>query len=128
MRTAAQSFACRPAAVRDARRLVRDTLHGHDPELIDAAELLTSELASNCVRHAQTGFEVRINASEEVRIEVRDCGGGAPRVLSPEAHEPSGRGLRIVETVARRWGVEARPTGKVVWFTLALESAAAARS
>ncbi|HXD55486.1 MAG TPA: ATP-binding protein [Solirubrobacteraceae bacterium] len=124
MRTVSQSFACQAAAVRDARRLVRDTLHGYDAELIDAAELLTSELASNCVRHARTGFEVRISGREEVRIEVRDCGGGSPRVLSPEAHEPSGRGLLIVETVARRWGVETRPDGKVVWFTLAREPVA----
>lgn len=125
MTSAAQSFDCRPAAVRDARRLVRDTLDGRDAELIDAAELLTSELASNCVRHAQTGFEVRISALEEVRIEVRDCGGGSPRVLSPASDEPSGRGLQIVEAVAGRWGVEVRPTGKTVWFTLPREPVAA---
>lgn len=102
-----------------ARRLVRSTLDGHDADLIDAAELMISELASNCVRHAQTDFEVRISAMEEVRIEVRDSGSGSPRVLSPTAREPTGRGLRIVEAMSRRWGVITQPTGKTVWFTLA---------
>jgi anti-sigma regulatory factor (Ser/Thr protein kinase) len=117
--TTTRTFACRPAAVSAARELVRSTLDGHDAELIDAAELMTSELVSNCVRHAGTDFEVRISACEEVRIEVRDSGRGSPRVLSPTPREPSGRGLQIVETMSRRWGVIAEPTGKVVWFTIA---------
>ncbi len=119
MTATTQTFACRPAAVGAARRLVRSTLHDRDAELIEAAELLISELASNCVRHARTDFEVRIWPAEEVRIEVRDSGGGSPRVLSPGVEEPSGRGLRIVEAVSRRWGVEPEPAGKIVWFTLA---------
>jgi anti-sigma regulatory factor (Ser/Thr protein kinase) len=117
--TTARTFACRPAAVSAARELVRTTLDGHAAELIDAAELMISELASNCVRHAQTDFEVRISAREEVRIEVRDSGSGSPRVLSPSPREPSGRGLRIVEAMSRHWGVIAEPNGKVVWFTIA---------
>ncbi len=116
--TASETFACRPAAVTAARKLVRRTLDGYDAELIDAAELMTSELASNCVRHARTEFEVLIFSKDEVRIEVRDSGGGAPRVLSPAATEPSGRGLRIVEAMANRWGVIPGKNGKTVWFTV----------
>jgi anti-sigma regulatory factor (Ser/Thr protein kinase) len=117
--SATRKFACRPAEVSAARELVRSTLDGHASELVEAAELMTSELASNCVRHAQTDFEVRICAREEVRIEVRDSGGGEPRVLSPTPREPSGRGLRIVEAMSRHWGVIDQPSGKVVWFTIA---------
>lgn len=115
---ASERFACAPAAVTAARRLVRRTLDGRDEELVDIAELLTSELASNCVRHARTGFEVRICSSQEVRIEVRDSGGGTPRLHEPTLEDTSGRGLRIVEAMARRWGVEQGPGGKTVWFTL----------
>jgi serine/threonine-protein kinase RsbW len=104
----ARTFACRPTAVSAARELVRTTL-----------ELMTSELVSNCVRHAQTDFEVRICAREEVRIEVRDSGEGSPRVLSPTPREPTGRGLRIVDAMSQRWGVNSEPSGKVVWFTIA---------
>jgi anti-sigma regulatory factor (Ser/Thr protein kinase) len=116
--TTSQTFACRPTAVTAARQLVRSTLAGHDAELVDAAELMISELASNCVRHAQTDFEVRISASEVVRIEVRDSGGGSPQVLSPTPREPSGRGLQIVDAMSRCWGVTAKPSGKIVWFTI----------
>jgi anti-sigma regulatory factor (Ser/Thr protein kinase) len=115
----ARTFACRPTAVSAARELVRTTLDGRPAELIDAAELMTSELVSNCVRHAQTDFEVRICAREEVRIEVRDSGEGSPRVLSPTPREPTGRGLRIVDAMSQRWGVNSEPSGKVVWFTIA---------
>jgi anti-sigma regulatory factor (Ser/Thr protein kinase) len=117
--TTTRTFPCRPTAVSAARELVRTALDGHDAELVEAAELMISELASNCVRHAQTDFEVRISACDEVRIEVRDSGSGSPRVLSPTPREPSGRGLAIVEAMSRRWGVIAEPPGKVVWFTIA---------
>jgi len=50
---------------------------------------------------------------------VRDRGEGSPRVLSPGVREPSGRGLRIVQAMSRRWGVIPEPTGKIVWFTIA---------
>jgi len=116
--TAARSFECRPEAVTAARHFVRDALAGETPELIDAAELMASELTSNCVRHAGTGFDVRINVGEQIRVDVRDSGGGRPRPLSPGPTEPSGRGLMIVQAMSDSWGVEPRSDGKNVWFTL----------
>ncbi|HEY7836654.1 MAG TPA: ATP-binding protein [Solirubrobacteraceae bacterium] len=126
--TAARSFECRPQAVTAARRFVREALSGEGAELIDAAELMTSELTSNCVRHAGTAFEVSVRtraAGDEIRIEVRDSGGGQPRPLSPGPDEPSGRGLMIVEALSESWGVEPGGDGKIVWFTLARSPAGA---
>ncbi len=126
--TAARSFECRPQAVTAARRFVREALSGEGAELIDAAELMTSELTSNCVRHAGTAFEVSVRtraAGDEIRIEVRDSGGGQPRPLSPGPDEPSGRGLMIVEALSESWGVEPGGDGKTVWFTLARSPAGA---
>jgi anti-sigma regulatory factor (Ser/Thr protein kinase) len=117
--TAARSFECRPEAVTAARRFVRSTLSGEDVELIDAAELMASELTSNCVRHAQTPFEVTVQVRGEIRVEVSDSGDGRPRQLSPGPDEPSGRGLLIVQAMSRSWGVEPAGEGKKVWFTLA---------
>jgi len=114
-----RSFECRPEAVTAARRFVRSMLSGEDVELIDAAELMASELTSNCVRHARTAFDVSVQVREEVRIEVCDTGGGRPRPLSPGPEEPSGRGLMIVQAMSRDWGVEPAGGGKKVWFTLA---------
>src|SRR3982750_3083026 len=53
------SFAAEPESVRKARRFVVESLAGFvdDPA---AVELLTSELATNAVVHAKTGFRVRV--------------------------------------------------------------------
>ena len=117
--TATRRFPCRPEAVPAARRFVRDVLHEQAPETVDSAELMASELVTNCVRHAHTDFELSIQAHGEIRIEVRDQGGGRPTVLSPTPREPAGRGLRIVEAMSHEWGVIATCDGKAVWFTLA---------
>jgi anti-sigma regulatory factor (Ser/Thr protein kinase) len=116
--TSTRSFPCQPEAVTAARRFVRDVLSDHSRETVEAAELMASELATNCVRHARTDFEMAIHDKGQVRIEVRDSGGGRPRVLSPAPQEPSGRGLRIVEAMADAWGVVPGSDGKAVWFTV----------
>ena len=123
--TASRSFECRPEAVTAARRFVRGALAGESAELIDAAELMASELTSNCVRHAGTGFDVSVSVGEEIRVDVRDSGGGRPRPLSPGPDEPSGRGLMIVQAMSHSWGVESRSDGKNVWFALQRSPAAA---
>jgi anti-sigma regulatory factor (Ser/Thr protein kinase) len=122
--TERRSFDCRPEAVTAARRFVRDALSGETAEVIDAAELMASELTSNCVRHAETSFDVSVHVREEIKVEVHDTGGGHPRRLSPGPEEPSGRGLLIVQAMSRSWGVEPGEDGKKVWFTLARSGAA----
>jgi anti-sigma regulatory factor (Ser/Thr protein kinase) len=116
--TATRSFRCQPEAVTAARRFVRDVLSDQSLEVVQAAELMTSELATNCVRHARTDFELSVHSRDEIRIEVRDTGRGRPRPLSPAPQDPSGRGLLIVEAMSERWGVIPASSGKTVWFTL----------
>lgn len=112
------SFPCDPRSVPGARRFIREVLSPWPRETIEVAELMVSELATNCIRHAGTGFELLVCAGEEIRVEVSDSGEGTPRVLTPRPTDPSGRGLRIVEGLSRRWGISERPQGKTVWFTL----------
>jgi anti-sigma regulatory factor (Ser/Thr protein kinase) len=116
--TSTRTFPCRPDAVVAARRFVREALAEHPLETVEAAELLASELATNCVRHAHTDFVLAVRSAREVRIEVRDSGGGQPRVLSPSPRELTGRGLRIVAAISQAWGVTETDHGKAVWFTL----------
>jgi anti-sigma regulatory factor (Ser/Thr protein kinase) len=111
-----------------ARHFVREALSDQPGELADEAELMTSELATNCIRHAGTGFELTLRLQDDIRIEVRDTGGGEPTVLSPTPRDPSGRGLRIVEAMASAWGVLHAQEGKTVWFTLALPALAPGKS
>ncbi len=111
-------FRCQPESVAAARRFVRDVLSDQDREIVDAAELMACELATNCVRHAHTDFELAIHARGEIRVEVRDTNHGQPVPGSPAPVEPSGRGLLIVEAMSDAWGVTPSSTGKTVWFAL----------
>ncbi len=116
--TPARDFRCQPDAVPAARRFVREHLRGHSDAVVEAVELMTSELATNCVRHARTDFELSVDAGPEIRVEVRDTGGGRPVPQSPGARDPSGRGLLIVEAMSDEWGVIDAADGKIVWFSL----------
>ncbi len=115
-------FRPRPESVAAARDAARRALADQPAELVEAAVLMTSELAANCVRHAQTDFELTIAAEDDVRIEVRDASTDDPRLLSPTLRQPSGRGLRIVDSMSHRWGITRDSTGKTVWFTLVTPS------
>ena len=112
-----------PGSVTHARRFVQEHLDGAPPDVADAVAVMTSELATNSVRHAESEFEVGIDRTPDaIRIEVTDAGPGSPVVRSPDPAGPSGRGLYIVEQLADEWGVRrADGTGeKTVWFTVAL--------
>jgi anti-sigma regulatory factor (Ser/Thr protein kinase) len=106
-----------------ARRFVRDVLRDQPPETLDAVELMVSELATNSIRHAGTGFDLAIDVTgAQIRVEVRDIGGGEPTLRSPKPTESRGRGLQIVAAMSASWGVVPRVDGKTVWFTVATQA------
>ncbi len=117
--TGKRRFRCQPESVTAARRFVRHVLRDQSREIVEAVELMACELATNCVRHAHTDFELAIESQGQIRVEVRDTGQGRPEPRSPTPREPSGRGLRIVEAMSDTWGIIQSPSGKTVWFTLA---------
>ena len=91
----------------------------------DDVLLLVSELAGNAVQHSASGdggeFEVAISMADGlVRVEVGDQGGGSGPRLSGEdgsgAVPTGGRGLRIVDALAAKWGLAGDDLGRVVWF------------
>jgi serine/threonine-protein kinase RsbW len=125
-----RSFLRDPRSVSAARRFAMESLRiGTDAEVRDAVELMVSELATNCVRHTNTAFDLTVDQSEEeIRVEVTDWAGGRPTMHSPGPDEPTGRGLRIVNVLSDAWGVEHRAAaGKTVWFTVALAASSLAR-
>ncbi len=112
-----------PDSIPAARRVLR-RLEGHVDELtLRNARLLVSELVTNAVRHvpADEGDQIELVVDRDerrVRIEVADRGPGfdpSPRRRSSEA--TSGWGLRILDQIAQRWGLETGP-GARVWFEL----------
>jgi anti-sigma regulatory factor (Ser/Thr protein kinase) len=122
-----RAFPADARSVGASRRYVKEVLSLQAQAHIDAAELMVSELATNSVKHAHSGFTVSIDDSGgEIRVEVRDTGRGQPVLRSPTPIEPSGRGLRIVEALSRAWGTVDSARGKTVWFTLPSKAKAAA--
>ncbi len=117
--TSVRSFAGRPESVPAARHFVRAVLSADAPETVDAVELMVCELATNCVKHAHSGFQLLIEeAPDGIRVEVTDSGAGRPTPRTVTPSEASGRGLRIVEAMASAWGVAEAADGKTVWFTV----------
>ncbi|HSN06002.1 MAG TPA: ATP-binding protein [Candidatus Angelobacter sp.] len=102
------------------RDFVRSVLDRHDIDgARDDAVLLASELCSNVIRHAGTPMVVGVlwdPVAHVVRVSVRDDAPGLPAVRTTSEDQPSGRGLRIIDRIAQRWGVRRLPRGKVVWF------------
>lgn len=106
-----------PGAVLAARALVRAGCEQWKiPEVLDTAELIVSELASNAVRHAGGFLEIGVALRRRyLHLSVRDCSDAPPRVGRGE-----GRGLLLVEAFTVAWGCTALGDGKVVWATLRL--------
>jgi anti-sigma regulatory factor (Ser/Thr protein kinase) len=114
-------FAPDKSAPGDARHRVADALRrtGHDHELLRDAQLVLSELAANAVLHARSPFSVSIRwRDSSVRILVRDQSPVVPVMRDDSGTTPSGRGIRLVDAIASRWGVDLVPDGKVVWAEL----------
>ncbi|MGH2894930.1 MAG: ATP-binding protein [Solirubrobacteraceae bacterium] len=122
-----RTFPAIPQSVHAARRFATDTLSGSPVSMLEAVELMVSELATNCIRHERTSFHITIlGSTREIRVEVTDSGSGTPTMRSPGPDEPSGRGLQIVDMLSDTWGVEPeRPSGKTVWLTMPAATAMA---
>ena len=119
----ARVFPNAPSGVRDARCFVADALRGTDPEVLDAAVLMVSELATNAVVHTSSPFDVGIDQLDhEVRISVTDHGEGTPLLRTAGPGDTDGRGLGIVAAFAAAWGVDHAPHSKTVWFTVPLDT------
>jgi two-component sensor histidine kinase len=123
----AARFPAVPESVVRTRRFVTDSIVHVPRDVSDTLLVVASELATNCIRHGATTFEIRIDQlPDRILIEAEDDGGGEPVVRSPAPSETSGRGLQIVKALSDSWGVVrgSRSTGKTVWAVLAIPAAA----
>ncbi|MGY0069509.1 SpoIIE family protein phosphatase [Streptomyces sp. QTS137] len=107
------------AAPGRARRLARRALSRWGMEdLSDSVELLVSEVVTNAVRYASRPVTLRLLRTDVLRCEVGDDVPQLPRLRQARATDEGGRGLYLVNRLARRWGATRLSTGKVVWFEL----------
>ncbi|WP_433435350.1 ATP-binding protein [Nonomuraea sp. CA-141351] len=120
-------------ALRLARQAVTAWI-GRDHPAREAAMLAASELVTNAVKHADTGFDrrwvrIQLSRSEDfLRLAVTDPGSTVsvpycipPQLPSLNRRAENGRGLAIVATLSRgRWGSHILPQSahRVVWCYL----------
>ncbi|MBC9728581.1 ATP-binding protein [Streptomyces sp. TRM68367] len=124
-----------PRAARVARMTVRSVLDSHGrPEILDAVELMASEMVSNAYRHTDGPASLRLTALADGRLRV-GVWDSHPRVPAPFGRSPrdrvplapvegeGGRGLRLVQECADNWGgwslgdgLLDRHVGKLLWF------------
>jgi anti-sigma regulatory factor (Ser/Thr protein kinase) len=116
--TSSRSLPAEVASVPAARHFVRDALAELGLSTAwDTAELLVSELVTNAVLHARTEFRVEVRvAGDMVRIAVQDASAMIPRPRTYGTDSTTGRGLRLIATIAEAWGVQPEAGGKAVWF------------
>jgi anti-sigma regulatory factor (Ser/Thr protein kinase) len=105
----------------EARRFVARTLTPLlGREDVETAMLVTSELVTNATLHAGTECEIELRGTPgALVIRVSDF----DRQMTLErksfgAEMTGGRGLRLLEVLCRRWGVEPWDRGKTVWCEL----------
>ena len=91
------------------------------------AALLTTELVTNAVLHAQSDLVLALRPiANGVRIEVTDLYPAALPHMAPQrggafslpALGQSGRGLQVVSKLAARWGVDSTQNTKTIWAEL----------
>lgn len=123
----AQLVLCTHAAVgRTVRRFAAAMLAAWErPELIDDTELIVSELVGNVLRHTNSSH---LSVSLRVLPEgcsggtlvgaVADCSPSLPDLREAGGGDEDGRGLAIVNQLAKEWGTRATGYGKEVWFSL----------
>jgi anti-sigma regulatory factor (Ser/Thr protein kinase) len=123
VRVAHRSLPADSSAMAQAREYVRTRFREILPAArLGDAELMTSELVSNAVEHAQSedrgnAVDIQINIrSEAVRVSIVDAGSGFDPVERQRERDIGGWGLLIVDRVSDRWGVEDDPHR--VWFEI----------
>jgi anti-sigma regulatory factor (Ser/Thr protein kinase) len=112
-----------PEVVGVARAALAQLMRDHSDDVTDTMCLLVTELITNSLRHSKVtgGDRILLKASlgrERVRIQVCDPGSTSVPTLQPVSLSATwGRGLVLVDTLARDWGV--RSNGRTcVWFEL----------
>ncbi len=115
------------SAAAQARRFVREVCASWDlvQEVIDDIELLVSELVTNAVLHARSAARLTIERFGDcIRVTVADSSAAPPRLRDYGPEAATGRGVLLVDRLARGWGVDpADGAGKRVWFEVAVEPA-----
>ncbi len=115
------TLAAAPAAAAQARGQVRAAIVSWDvPVDPDTAALLTSELVTNAITHADGGTVLLAISCRrgQLRVDVHDASRSLPVPVNVPADAEAGRGLLLVNSLSDEWGTYRTPSGKSVYFAL----------
>ncbi len=105
-----------------ARHWIAAHLRGVSPDVVECAGLLTSELVTNAVLHANTPLCVTLHIlPDRIRVDVADGSTVLPSLKDYGREAATGRGLTLFDTLASSWGVQPVEGGKIVWFELPVD-------
>jgi len=80
-------------------------------------------LEEEIIGGAEKEFTLRLRRGEKsVWVEVFDQDLRLPRIRSAGENDEGGRGLYLVDQLAKRWGSRPTPEGKAVWFEIPIRS------
>lgn len=106
------------------RRQISEVFDGLSQDSLEDMQLTVTELVSNAYDHGRDPRQLRIRrieASRCLRIEVDDTSSDLPTLGRSRVHDTRGRGLVIVNKLAKDWGVTSHSIGKTVWAELLCE-------
>ncbi|WP_333767055.1 ATP-binding SpoIIE family protein phosphatase [Streptomyces sp. IBSBF 2435] len=108
----------------EARAELQALLHDWaQPDQVDTAVLLTSELVGNVLMHTDQSAALAASLTGQpgrrvLRVEVSDTGDELPHQRTPGEMASSGRGLMLLDILSGQWSVRPESEGKTVWFSL----------
>ena len=124
---AERSFANDPRSPAEVRAWLRTTVSSWGlADVEDTLLLLVSELSTNAVLHGVSDYDVALEPrTDTVRLSVLDDSTAEPRRRASGLGSQNGRGLSLVDTLARDWGcTDAGQLGgraKGIWCEVALD-------
>jgi len=112
--------------VGEVRAFLRDLLERWNRTgTLDEMQVMASEVVTNALIHAHSRVDLRLRRyPNRIRVEVQDSDPNPPvptTLLEDDAGNEvaeHGRGLLIVEALARAWGSSPAGRGKITWFEI----------
>ncbi|MEU8873671.1 ATP-binding protein [Streptomyces javensis] len=115
-------FAAEPLQLAGLRRTVRAELAAWGMQtLVEEAQLITTELASNVIKHVGQGAAATLvldASADQLRVELHDSSQKELHILHPTSEEESGRGLQLLASLSASWGTIHTAVGKAIWCEL----------
>jgi len=103
-------------ASRGAREYLRTALTDVESDTLETVLLVTTELVTNAVLHAEGPIDLAVTVSpSRLVVQVFDCEPLPPLRRDHDLSRTDGRGIALVSMVTSDWGTRRHDGGKTVW-------------